>query len=136
MALPGELRSLNHIGLMVKRDVRFIPGSGHSSPARAKRTLEVSVLQSVDTSERSKNICKTIGDGDALHGEYRCTKSARSKPAITGDLEAPRLNRDCHRMNLFWVLMNKGEADMRFIDDEISCAQTGQVFLAAKVIYD
>ena len=58
-------------------------------------------------------------------------------PAITGDLEAPvRLNRDCHRMNLFGVVMNKGETHMRFIDDKISCAQTGQELFAAKVIND
>ena len=32
--------------------------------------------------------------------------------------------------------MNKGEAHMRVIDGEISCAQTGQELLAAKVIND
>jgi len=143
MALPGPIkiaephRADGQKQFAAKRDVRFIPGGGHSSPARAKRPLEVSVLQSVDASERSKNSCKTIRDGDALHGEHRCTKSARRKPAITGDLEAPvRLNRDCHRMNLFGVVMNKGETHMRFIDDKISCAQTGQELFAAKVIND
>jgi hypothetical protein len=39
-------------------------------------------------------------------------------------------------MNLFGIVMNKGEAHMRVIDGEISCAQTGQELLAAKVIND
>ena len=39
-------------------------------------------------------------------------------------------------MNLFGVVMNKGEAHMRVIDGEISCAKTGQELLAAKVIND
>ena len=83
------------------------------------------MLQSIDASERTENSCKTVRNGDALHGEQWRTKSAGRKPAITRDLEAPvRLNRDCHRMNLIGVVMNKDEAHMRFIDDEISCAQT------------
>ena len=39
-------------------------------------------------------------------------------------------------MNLFGVVMNKGEAHMRVINGEISCAKTGQELLAAKVIND
>ena len=95
------------------------------------------MLQSVNAGELSKNCCKTFRYGNVFRGEHRCTKSARRKPAITEHLEASMgLNRDCHRMNLFGVGMNKGEAHMRFIDDEISCAQTGQELFAAKVVND
>src|SRR5262245_17428086 len=90
---------------------------------------------SVDAGEFSYYSCKTFGDGDPLCGKRCCMKSARLKTTIAGHLEASiRFSRDRYGMDPFRVVMNKREAQMRIIDDKISCAKTPQELFASEVI--